>query len=53
MPRKKANNIPGLCPVKGQKLALTPGQGPEINSRADGWMDGFLLYNESGRNRKL
>jgi hypothetical protein len=44
MPHKMVNNSPGLCPVKGQKLALAPRQGPEINSRADGWMDGRIPF---------
>jgi hypothetical protein len=30
MSSKKANNNPGLCPIKGQKSGLWPGLGPEI-----------------------
>jgi hypothetical protein len=32
MSGKKANNSPGLCPIKGQKSGLSARTGPEINS---------------------
>jgi hypothetical protein len=38
MPSKKAINNPGLCPVKGQNLALVPRQGSQINSQACLWV---------------